>query len=308
MTRTDKKSNKNLQNTNKEHQLDQRLISYRCPSCQQQIITIKGELIEDLVMTCPKCRQKGIMRPLTRKQEHQLDQPQFSYMCPSCQQQIVTIQDELSEELVMTCPKCGQNGIMRPLQKKWYGTTSRSIWNRNQIEQRKTGRILGVEIKLVGILLIILGIVLHFGVNLVSLKMSYVLMIIGVIIFTFIPSSQKQFFTMDILKTKSNTFTQRHPLRTFYNDASLFKQFDISEKIAIVLILWIILIYLITGLNDIDLFFIFTYLGILVVKVFSNEWMSVHVRKRMNIFTLAFLCIFLFIVIRRILLIANVLS
>ncbi|HUS99526.1 MAG TPA: hypothetical protein VMY59_04320, partial [Candidatus Thermoplasmatota archaeon] len=80
----------------------------------------------------------------------------------------------------------------------------------------------------------------------------------------------------------------------------------VAEKIALILILWIILIYVVTGVNDIDIFFIFVYLGILLMKVFSTDYISSRLKQKINVFVIAFLVIFIIVIARRIITIVNI--
>lgn len=263
-------------------------------------------------MTKPiKSQKKNI--PKSTLSNH-TNQSSLSYMCPNCRQQIITIDHEVTENIFLNCPACGKQAILRPFPKK-QSTTRTSTTTDISVEtrligERKNINLLTLEIKIFGIFLVILGCVLHFVVNLFSIKINLIVIIIGVIIFAFIPSNRKilvSFSWTDMREKQNKKLNTHHSSVINYLNNTLL-QIDISEKIAIVLILWIIFIYLLTGVNNIDLFFIFVYLGILIIKVFSNELTPVHIRKRINIFTIAFLFIFLLIIIRRILLISNILS
>jgi len=250
---------------------------------------------------------------LKKKRINHTNTTPLSYICPNCHQQTITLENEIVEDRIITCPKCGQKGIIRPLQKN-QNTTNTNASNliinlANVSDERKKINVPTIEVKILGILLIFIGLVLHFIVNLISLKISFLILIIGVIIFTFIPSHRKIFinFYRNNTKEKPDHELKTHKYSFITNiNNSLIQQFDISEKIAITLILWIIFIYALTGVNDIDLFFIFVYLGILFMKVFSTEYISSQLKKRINVFTIAFLFIFLIIIMRRIISIISI--
>lgn len=239
-------------------------------------------------------------------------QPSASYKCPGCGR-IINLDYEIKEPRIFTCPYCNQKGIIKPAQQKPIaeekGSSEPNVTSPALDKARKKITAPGVEVKILGVVLIIVGIILHFIFNLVSLKVSAVTIIIGIIIFTFIPSNRKISLhfnkTLSKEKPKNDLNRQGSSLIDHLNN-TLIKPFDISEKIAILLILWIVFIYMFTGLNDIDIFFIFVYLGILFMKVFSTEYISSQLKKRINVFTVAFLFIFIIIIARRILTIVNI--
>lgn len=234
------------------------------------------------------------------------------YKCPGCGR-IINLDYDIKEPSIFTCPYCAQKGIIRPAQQKPMDAekdlSELNVPSRDLDKAKKKITSSGIEVKILGVVLIFLGIVLHFIFNIISLKISTVTIIIGIIIFTFIPSNRKislrSHQTDSKEKPKNDLLSQDSSLIDRLNN-SLIKPFDISEKIAILLILWIVFIYMVTGLNDIDIFFIFVYLGILFMKVFSTEYISSQLKKRINVFTVAFLFIFIIIIARRILTIVNI--
>jgi DNA-directed RNA polymerase subunit RPC12/RpoP len=245
------------------------------------------------------------------EREHDSDHARLSYRCPGCGQ-VLTLKNEIVEPTIMSCPHCGQKGIMRPKQKQLTcinkNTSGHHITFADSPHEKQHFNIPAVEVKILGILLLILGVILHFVFNIVSLKISVVLIIIGIIIFTFIPSNRK------IPLNLSNNTAKEKPLNetptqtsafTKFMDTFLLKQFDVAEKIALILILWIVFIYVLTGVNDIDIFFIFVYLGILLMKVFSTDYISSRLKQKINVFVIAFLVIFIIVIARRILTIVN---
>jgi len=249
---------------------------------------------------------------LTNEQINHTNQQHLSYNCPHCQQQIITFENEIAENILFNCPGCGKKAIIRPFQKEQHMTNSPVSYyireNAHVIDERKNINFPAIEAKIVGLLLIILGISLQFVFNLFAIKITFAIFIIGVIIFAFIPDNRMLCIKFHRTKNKEK---QKKEINTQNNSSisyvyNYLRQFDISEKIAIVLILWIIFIYLLTGVNDIDLFVIFVYLGILIVKVFSSELISFQLKQRMNVFTIAFLFIFILVIIRRILTVVHI--
>ncbi len=246
-----------------------------------------------------------------KKREHDSGQTRLSYRCPGCGK-VLALKNEIVEPTVMSCPHCGQNGIMRPIQKPLTCVNKNSsdhlIAFADSPHEKQHINIPAVKVKILGILLLILGVILHFVFNLISLKISVVLIVIGIIIFTFIPSNRKIPLNFSNKTTKEKPLNEtptQTPALTKFMETFLLKQFDVAEKIALILILWIILIYVMTSVDDIDIFFIFVYLGILLMKVFSTDYVSSRLKQKINVFVIAFLVIFIIVIARRILTIVN---
>lgn len=253
-----------------------------------------------------KLRKKDISK---NEQIHNNNLKQLSVKCPKCQHTI-TLKNEISESIPVQCPTCGTIGVIHPLQKKQNTlnlTPSITIITDTKLitTRKKTfNTILGI--KILGLLTIIIGITIQFSSNLFSLKTNVTFIIIGAIILAFFPSNRESLIEskkIDHRQTDGyNAISQNDPfIKQIYN--SITKQFDISEIITIAIILWITLFYVITGNNRVDteIFIISIYLGLLGIKVITHKSLHSPFKQRMNVFILAFLLIFIIIVILRIL-------
>jgi len=83
------------------------------------------------------------------------------------------------------------------------------------------------------------------------------------------------------------------------------KKRNISLKITFSIIIFIILLFFITG-TDIEIFLILIFLGILLTKIMIDEYLPTDLKIRMNIFISAFFIIFIIIVIKRIINVVNI--
>ena len=79
-----------------------------------------------------------------------------------------------------------------------------------------------------------------------------------------------------------------------------------SEKITIILSVWILFIFIITGDANLEIFFILIFIGILIVRELTDIFTTSGLKDRMNVFIYIFLIIFIVIVGRKILDILNV--
>jgi len=74
-----------------------------------------------------------------------------------------------------------------------------------------------------------------------------------------------------------------------------------SEKITIVLSIWILIILIITDDLYLEIFFILIFIGVLIVRELSDIFTTSDLKDRMNIFIYIFLIIFIVIVGRKML-------
>lgn len=74
----------------------------------------------------------------------------------------------------------------------------------------------------------------------------------------------------------------------------------ISEKIILFMAAWMILIFFLTFNVIVEIFFILTFIGFLIVKVFIDSFTSTNLRVRINILILIFLIIFSLFIVKRI--------
>lgn len=80
----------------------------------------------------------------------------------------------------------------------------------------------------------------------------------------------------------------------------------LSEKLTIVITLWILFVMLITGKGNLEIFFILIFIGVLIIRELSDVFTSEDLKGRMNLFIYLFLMIFIVIVGRKIMSILSI--
>ena len=78
-----------------------------------------------------------------------------------------------------------------------------------------------------------------------------------------------------------------------------------SEKIILVISLWILVALLVTGDTDFELFFVLIFIGILIVRALSDVFITKPLKLRMNLVIVVFLIGFIVIVGNKIITIVN---
>ena len=79
-----------------------------------------------------------------------------------------------------------------------------------------------------------------------------------------------------------------------------------SEKITLTITLWILFLFLITGDASLEIFLLLIFIGILVIKEFTDIYTTKYFKLRMNIFICIFLLIYVVIIAQKILSTINI--
>lgn len=70
----------------------------------------------------------------------------------------------------------------------------------------------------------------------------------------------------------------------------------ISEKITLAIAGWILVVLLITGEANLEIFFILIFIGVLIIRELTDVFTTINLKDRMNMFIYIFLLIFIVIV------------
>jgi len=124
---------------------------------------------------------------------------------------------------------------------------------------------------IIGTILLLFGLITLYIAPPVSYKINLTIIIIGVIISSFVVDKQQ----------------------------------DISLKIVVGVILFILFLYLLTG-TDVEMFLILIFIGVSIVKLLLDEYLPSVLKMRMNLFLTVFFIIFMILVIKRIINVVNI--
>jgi hypothetical protein len=79
-----------------------------------------------------------------------------------------------------------------------------------------------------------------------------------------------------------------------------------SEKITLIITLWILLVLLITQDTDLELFFVLLFIGVLIIRALADVFIPKTLKFRMNLVIYGFIIVFIVIVGNKIITILNV--
>jgi hypothetical protein len=79
-----------------------------------------------------------------------------------------------------------------------------------------------------------------------------------------------------------------------------------SEKLALVIAFWVLLVLLITKDTDLELFFVLIFIGVLIVRALAEVFITTTLKFRMNLIIYLFIIVFIIIVGTKIITILSV--
>lgn len=80
----------------------------------------------------------------------------------------------------------------------------------------------------------------------------------------------------------------------------------LSEKITLIIAVWILLMMIITGEGNLEIFFILIFIGVLIIRELTDIFTSSDLKQRMNLFIYLFLFLFIIIVGNKVISILNI--
>ena len=79
-----------------------------------------------------------------------------------------------------------------------------------------------------------------------------------------------------------------------------------SEKIALIIAIWVLIALFITGDTNLEIFFILVFIGILIARELSDVFTTINFKDRINIIIYMFIIVFIVIVGQKIMNILNI--
>ena len=99
-----------------------------------------------------------------------------------------------------------------------------------------------------------------------------------------------------------NLFEKKQPLILPSGEQTVLT----SEKIALIITIWILIVLLLTGDTALELFFILIFIGVLIVRELSDIFTTSNLKDRLNVIIYIFILIFIVIVGRKVLTVLNI--
>jgi hypothetical protein len=137
------------------------------------------------------------------------------------------------------------------------------------LNQRFIKKTISYQTKIIGIILVCIGIIFFYNPTNINIKIGTMLVLIGGIFFFLILNNQDYY------------------------------RFECAE-IIFIFILWILFLFIITGNSPPETYFFLIAIGITAIRELTNELISPNFKKNLNIFLLLIFIIFLLIVIQKI--------
>lgn len=143
------------------------------------------------------------------------------------------------------------------------------------------------RITIIGTILILIGILVFINPAYFNIKIGLTILLIGSFMVIF--GSEKH-----IKKTAKRLKRKNTPIK------EILGKTQVSNRIMLILSIWILFLFTIINETQIELFFILTFIGILVVKELSDEYISSQLKMRMNAYIIVLLMIYTVIISQKI--------
>ena len=163
--------------------------------------------------------------------------------------------------------------------------------------------------KVFGAILIAIGAILLLNPTPLHMKISFSAVIIGLFSIIVVYNDQETNQTAHSKTSKSAKKTKKKTKKKVQKtEKTGIKniQLHISEKITLIIGIWILFLLIITGDADMETFFVAIFIGMLVVKELSDEFTTKYLKYDMNVFIFAFLMVFIAIMGKKIISIASI--
>jgi hypothetical protein len=150
----------------------------------------------------------------------------------------------------------------------------------------------GLRAKTVGLIAIAIGILLILLQGTLFLKIGSALILLGIFMFV-------------VISEKTLSLLYRFMPNTRKNNLSS-KRLPTSEKITLVLILWVIIVFFLTINMTYDIFFILIFIGLLILDIMIHDYLPLPLKKRLNFMIFLFLIVYIVIISEKILSITQI--
>jgi hypothetical protein len=100
---------------------------------------------------------------------------------------------------------------------------------------------------------------------------------------------RKSHVSYPLFKRKaSGQFIKRNYIPISINNFYKYISSSLSIKIALVLIVWTLLLYNITGENQVEIFFILVFIGFIIVRELTENHSTISIKHRLDGFIIIF--------------------
>jgi len=215
---------------------------------------------------------------------------------------IITLTNTKNKKIMIPCPICGK--------KLRTGTLQNKLSNKKIISLKKIQTFLTSNI--VELVLILFGVSFLINPTLGNIKISITLILIGSILLLFMsnaPSLRKENKIVDnslhFKKDKKGTLIKQKTIKLFSNKYVKNMVNSLSDKIAIILIFWTLLLFVITSGNQVEIFFILIFIGFLITRELTDDLATITLKHRLDGYIIVFLLAYVFVISEKII---NILS
>jgi len=250
-------------------------------------------------------KKQIIIKNISKKEYSSTIDDYQIFECPRCKE-IMTIDKYPEKRVIIECPHCHQKASIVPRNKQKNeliyekissidNAVNLNLFKKEEQQIHKGFKQTFLNFlkqpylrgRLFGLFLVIIGSIFYLSpTSSLITKIGVSFILIGTISFMFITEEKMPLINNSLKKGKKYRIL---------NINLLF-----SEKLTLVLSIFILFIFLITDTSSLELFFILIYLGILIIKELAKDFTPIYLKRKLNMFVIGFFIIFIIIIINRI--------
>jgi len=230
--------------------------------------------------------------------------------CTYCNSTI-TVEGAYGEHFTLNCPMCKKELTVSFSKKK---PIEKEKSKKEKTKDKKTIKNISSFIlsNIIEIIIILFGLSFLNNPTLSNIKISFSLVLIGTILMSIMSNttSSEQENTLaekpipfkknkkeNLIKQKTNKILSHRFIKNISQ--------SLSDKIAIILILWILLLFIITGETQVEIFFILIFIGMLIIRELTDNLATIPLKHRLNAFIIVFLLAYIVIISEKMINILN---
>jgi ribosomal protein S27E len=195
---------------------------------------------------------------------------------------ILTLHDYQHHKIKIKCPCCGKTITPKKTTLTLQKTPPHPKKNLKHT----------IQSNIFELIIILLGLTYLINPTLYNIKIAFTLILIGSIMIFFISYQhhKKHKQTRKIVQTT-------HVIRYMFH--------SISDRIALILIIWILLLFIITTASQLEIFFILIFIGFLITRELTDNLTTTPIKKYLDGYIIIFLLAYIFIISEKIINILN---
>jgi len=264
---------------------------FECPYCKEIITFDESKPITSKI-SCPRCGY-NYLKPYRKRNDkkEQKEQKKTSKLSKfKAKKPFLTI--KIPRIRIRKRKKFKKPVSQKPFTKKTITKSLRQTLPKPNLKQLPSQTKTFIKTNSVELLIIIAGLLFLYNPIPENIKITFTLAFIGTLLLL-IPSKQQK---QDFFKPHQHPHKQsiQHRFRSIKNRLTL------QEQVSIALIVWTLILFIITTPQQLEIYFILLFIGILITKELTTDLLPKKTQNRLNMYIFTFLIAYIYLIAQKI--------